>query len=309
MLSKFKSNMTAPIMVALVYLLLLLSKIIKITESGENEYISVIVLQLLIFLLPSVIYTKLKGDRYALRLRINLIGAQQIVVSILAALTLICGSLLINILFADGLGSDEFSLYNTFVAFHDGSAASFLYATVAYAALPAVCEEFFFRSLLCAEYEEYGVFTACLMSSVFFGMIHFNPKQFLIYLFAGLVLFASMYATRSVIGSILVHFLYNMYGLFGQSFAGEVYRTTGSTELFLLILSGAFVLFGALFFGEAARLYRRYARQNKPSDYVIIAKKVRNNSREKSSAALAETFFAPPCLACYLIFIFAVILL
>lgn len=309
MLEKYKSNMTAPILVAVVYLLLILSRIIKITEmTGENEYVGVIVLQLLIFLLPAVIYSKLKGERYALRLRLRFIGAQQVVVALLAALTLICGSLLLNILFADGMGGDEFSLYNTFTANHNGSAESFLYVTVAYAILPAVCEEFLFRSLLCAEYEEYGIFTACLMSSVFFGMIHFNPRQFVIYVFAGVVLFAAMYATRSLLGSICVHFVYNMYGLFGQSFANEVYRTTGSTELFLLILSAALVLFAALFCGEAARLYRRYSRQNKPSDYLPARSAKRARSEGKSMEKIAESFLAPPCLACYLIFVLVTII-
>ena len=309
MLSKYKSNMTAPILVALVYLLLLLSRIIKISEiTGENEYIGIIVLQLLIFLLPAVIYSKLKGDGYAMKLRLRLIGAQQIVVALLGALALICGSLLINIIFADGVGSDEFSLYNTFTATHDGSAESFLYVTVAYAALPAIFEEFFFRSLLCAEYEEYGIGAALVMSSMFFGMIHFNFGQLLIYFFAGAVLFATMYATRSLFGSICVHFLYNMYGLFGQSFANEVYRTTGSTELFLLLLSAAFVLFAALFCGEAARLYRRYSSQNKSSDY-LPAKKEKKRGENKKMSAFAESVLAPPCLVIYLIFFVVAIIL
>ncbi len=302
MLSKYKSNMTAPILVAIVYLLLLLSKIIKISEmTGENEYIGIIALQLLIFFLPAVIYSKLKGEKYSERLRIRLIGAQQIAVSVLGALALICGSLLINIVFADGVLSEEFSLYNTFRVEYDGSAESFLYITVAYAALPAICEEFFFRSLLSAEYEEYGIGCALIMSSLFFGMIHFNFGQLLIYFFAGIVLFLTMYASRSLIGCIFVHFLYNMYGLFGQSFAGEVYKTTGSTEVFLLLLSVATLLFAALFCGEAARLYRRYSAQNKPSDYIKKKSSKRGGS-DNAKDGFAQALLCPPCLVIYLIY-------
>ncbi|MBQ8207297.1 MAG: CPBP family intramembrane metalloprotease [Clostridia bacterium] len=301
--------MTAPILAAVVYLLLLLSRIIKITEmTGENEYIGVIVLQLLIFLLPSVIYSKLKGDGYALKLRLRPIGGQHLLVSLLGALALICGSLLLNILFADGASQDEFSLYNTFTANHDGSAESFIFVTVAYAAVPAVCEEFFFRSLLSAEYEEYGVGTALIMSSLLFGMIHYDFSQLIIYIFAGAVLFAVLYAARSVLGCIIVHFLYNMYGLFGQSFANEVYSTTGSTELFLLLLFGAFLLSSALFCGEAARLYRRYARQNKPSEYIPEKGKKRRRT-DKDGVGLMESLLAPPALACYLIFLLVTLLL
>lgn len=309
MLSKYKSNMIAPVLTALVYLLILLSRIIKITEmTGENEYIGVIVIQLLIFLLPAVIYSKLKGEGYALRLRLRPMGGQHFLVAVLGALALICGSLLLNILFADGAVKDGFSLYNTFTANHDGSAESFIFVTVAYAAVPAVCEEFFFRALLSAEYEEYGIGTALVMTSLLFGMVHFDFSQLIIYVFAGAILFATLYATRSVLGCIIVHFAYNLYGLFGQSFANEVYSTTGSTELFMLMLFGAFLLSSALFCGEAARLYRRYARQNKSSDYIPEKKKTARK-RDNDGGNFAESLLAPTALVCYLIFVLTALLL
>ena len=308
MLSKFKSNITAPLLVALVYLLLILSRIINIPEmTGENEYIGVIVLQLLIFLLPAVVYSKLKGEGYALRLRIRPIGGQHLLVSLLGAGTLICGSLLMTILFSSEPQNESFSLYKTFTASFDGSAEAIILATVAYAVVPALCEEFFFRSLMSAEYEEYGIGKALLMSSLFFGMVHYDFAKLPIYFFAGCVLFATLYATRSLIGSIIVHFLYNLFGLFGESFASEVYNTTGSTELFLLLLFGAFLLMAALFCGEAARLYRRYARLNTPSDYALPKKK--KKSEEGALTEFAESLLSPPALACYLIFILAAWLL
>ncbi|MEE0969901.1 MAG: type II CAAX endopeptidase family protein [Clostridia bacterium] len=308
MLSRYKSNMTAPLLASVAYLLLLLSRIIKITDmTGQNKYVGLIVLQIVIFLLPAVIYSKLKGENYSRRLRLRPLGAQQTVVALLGALTLICGSLLLSILFAGGVGNDEFSLYNTFNAAHDGSAESFLYVTIAYAALPAICEEFFFRSVMSAEYEEYGIGTALVMSSLLFGMIHFNFSQLIIYFFAGAVLFAVMYATRSLVGSILVHFLFNMYGLFGQNFLNEVYRTTGSTEVFLLLLTAAFLLFTALLCGEIARLYRRYSVQNKSSDYLPKKDTGRGKKKDKNRVGITESVFAPPCLVIYLVFFLAAI--
>ncbi len=300
MLSKFKSNMIAPILVALVYLLLLLSRIIDIpVVTGENEYVGVIVLQIFIFLLPAVIYSRLRGEGYSMKLRLRFLYGQQLLVTILASAALICGSLLLNIIFADGASQDQFSLYNSFVASHDGSAEEIIFVTIAYAIVPAICEEFFFRSLLCAEYEEYGIFTSFIMSTLLFGMIHFDIKQLVIYFFAGAVLFSVLYATRSVLGPIIVHFLYNLYGLFGQGFAGEVYSTTGSTELFLLLLFGAFLLLATLFCGETARLYRRYSRQNKSADYLPKGKK---------GDGAVESLLAPSALVCYLIFILAALL-
>lgn len=300
MLSKFKSNMIAPILVAFVYLLLLLSRIIDITGvTGENEYVGVIVLQIFIFLLPSVIYSRLRGEGYTERLRLRFLSGQQVIVTLLGAMTLICGSLLLSIIFANGASEDGFSLYNSFVASHNGSAETVIFVTVAYGIVPAICEEFLFRSILSAEYEEYGITSAFIMSTLLFGMIHFDFGQLVIYFFAGAVLFSVFYATRSVLGSIIVHFLYNLYGLFGQGFAGEVYSTTGSTELFLLLLFGAFLLFAALFCGEVARLYRRYSRQNISSAYL---------PRRKKGDGVIEALLAPGALVCYLMFILAALL-
>ncbi len=311
MLSKYKSNITAPILVAIAYLFLLLSKMIDTGRlSGDNEYIGVIVLQLIIFLLPAVIYSKLKGEGYTARLRLRLIGAQQMLAAVLGALTLICGSLLLGILFKGGTATDDFSLYNTFTASSNGTAEAAFYATLAYAVLPALCEEFFFRAVLSAEYEEHGIGTALVMSSLFFGMTHFNFGQLVLYFFSGAVLFAVMYATRSLLGSVLVHFIYNMYGLFGQGFLLEVYRTTGSTELFLLLLAAAFILFAALLCGEIARLYRRYSSRGLSSDYAEgkagrnKGKQMRRKNESSEKSSFAEALLAPPCLAIYLIFFF-----
>lgn len=308
-----KTDTAASLLVMTAYILLVLSKITKITERagmGENKYLGVIILELVIFLLPAVIYAKLRGTDKMTRLRLRPIGAEALLLSFLAAGMLILGSLLINILFSR-VSDGSFALYNTYRASHDGSAESFLYLSLAYAALPAVCEEFFFRSLLCAEYEKYGVLCAAVASSLFFAMIHFNFGQLVTYLFAGVVLALVMYASRSVIAPMCVHFVFNMYGLFGQGFLSEVYKTTGSTELFLLLLTAFFLLFAALFCGEAARLYRRYARQNKDSGYVGHAdgktqsgnQNRRNMTANASRHSIFETLLAPPCLVCYVIFV------
>lgn len=308
---RIKTNMSASLLVMIAYILLVLSKITRLTDiSGDNEYIGVILLQILIFLLPAVIYSKLRGEDFPTKLRIRLAGAEALVLALFAAITLVLGSLILNIAFADGLRTDEFTLYNTYSASHDGSAESFLRLTVAYAALPAVCEEFFFRSLLCADYEDGGTGCALIMSSLFFGMIHFNFAQLPVYFFAGLVLALTMYAARSVAVSVLVHFLFNMYGLFGQKFISEVYRTTGSTELFMMLIISIFLLSLMLFCGEASRLYRRYAKNGIKSEYVR-GKRLRKNTRKKNGEilvgraySLTEALLAPPCLICYLIFVF-----
>lgn len=288
--------------------MLALSRLIDITDlAGGNEYLGIIVLQLLIFLIPAAVFSKLGGRAEKGRFRIRFIGAKQILFSVFGALALITGSLLLSIIFAPRTAGSIL----TYDISPNGSVEDFISVTLAYAALPAVCEEFFFRSVICSEYEDKGILTALVTSSLLFSMTHFSLTHFAIYLFAGVVLFLTLYGTRSVIGPIFVHFLFNMYGLFGHKFVDEVYSTTGSPELFLLILSALFLLFAALFCGEAASLYRRYSLKNKESDYATYRERgeVKIIPGEKRRGNLMQALLSPPYLVCYLIFILAVFLL
>lgn len=294
-----KPNISASILVAVTYVLLLLVRIFGIVEiGGENEYISIIVLQLMIFLLPAVIYCKLRGKKISDRLRIRLFGAEQLIFTVLASGLLISGSLLLNLLLSAGGAEQEFfSLYKIFSAPDRDGAETFLYVTLAYAALPAFCEEFLFRAVLSAEYERYGIICASVVSSVFFALLHFDFLQLIPYLFAGLVLHITLLATRSFFGSVTVHFLFNMYGLYGQGFVSEVYNTTGSSELFMIIVVTVFLLFLTMLCGQASRIYRRYANRGIPSDYHV------KPQRGETVQNLADALLAPPCLVCYVIFV------
>lgn len=294
--NKIKPNIAAPLLVCLTYVLLLFCRLLGDDGSeGSDGYLRTIVLQLIIFLLPSVIYCKLRGDKFSHKLRLSLLGAEQLLLTVLSSLLLICGSLILNIILSGGSWS------GTSLTQVNGTldVRTFIYITLAYAALPAFCEEFVFRAVLSAEYERYGILCSATMTTLFFAMLHFSFSQFVIYLFAGVVLYITMLATRSFFGAVIVHFLFNMYGLFGQGFANEVYQTTGSAELFVIIVFALFLLVLTAFCGEASRIYRGYANRNLPSDYRVKLK------RGKARENLGKVLLTPVCLVCYLLFVIA----
>ena len=105
MLERFKPNITAPSLAAVAFGLLLLARITGVADGSGNEFLSVIILQLLILAFPAVLYTKLRGKELKGRLRVNGFGGDQIVLIIWGTLLLICGSLLLNIIFANGFSS------------------------------------------------------------------------------------------------------------------------------------------------------------------------------------------------------------
>ena len=194
---------------------------------------------------------------------------------------LTCGCLLMSIVFG-GISSlsDGFTLYNTFVSRTSFGFFETLYLILAYAAIPAICEELIFRAILCREFEKYGPVCAIAISSVFFALLHFDLALFPVYLFAGILLSLSMYATGSAIVPMIIHFFYNVIGLFGQPFLTSLYEVTGgSLGLFGFITLMLTLLLAALFCNFASKSYARRAEhsnmQNRPilpsSDVLVRA--------------------------------------
>lgn len=284
-----------------IYILLLLSRFIDASLiTRENEYLSIVLLQLMIFMLPAAIYCKVRGGGAYIRssLRATLIKPSHIVLLLSAFFALVSGEILLTIAFG---GSDSmsynFSLYNTFISRNDGSLRDIIYLIMAYAVLPSVCEEFVFRGILCADYENKSVLRAIVVSTLFFGLLHFDLMKLPVYLFTGFVFALLLYATRSILAPIIVHFACNLFGLFGQPTITAFYKTTGSIELFSFILGVIFLLSSAIFCGRASTIYKNLALKNQPSDYRAPLKK---GERAK---AYAEVLLSPLALLSYIIYL------
>lgn len=294
------------VLVCATYVLLLLSKLIDLTLiNRENEYYSVVVLQMMIFLLPAAIWCRFSGERYIANLRLRLFAPRALILILAAALLMISGGLLIGVGFG-GLESlsENFSLYDTFISRDNGTVPTRLYLILAYAVLPAVCEEFVFRGILCHEYERGGVLRAVVVSSVFFALLHFNVVGLPVYLFSGAILALTLYATRSLFGAMLAHFLYNIFGLFGQPYMSTLYRITGSAEFFLFLVGFTFLISAAVFCGEAAHLYRNYLYRGVSADY---RQPVRTEPAQIRDSYLS-VIKTPSAILCFALYILAILI-
>lgn len=297
--------LTPAVVVLATYILLLISKFIDLTLlNRDNEYMSVIILQMMIFLLPGALWCRFSGEKYLSGLRIRLPRLSSIALILSATVLMISGGLLLSMLLG-GMGSlsDNFTLYDTFTSKMDGTVSNSLYLVLAYALLPALCEEFVYRGILCYEYERGGVPRAIAVSSVFFALLHFNLRNFPIYIFCGIILALVLYATRSLVGAVIVHFLYNIFGLFGQRYIGALYRLTSSTSMLVIFAVMMLLMSAAIFCGEASRLYRKYLRSGVSSDY---RKPVFETSGEWKEAFL-EVVKDPYAISCVAVYIIAVI--
>ncbi len=318
-MNKFFKNPanTAPILVLAVFALLLVSRYIDTALlTRENEYIAVIVLQLVIFLVPSAIYIRALG-RDITRFRFSLFGPGQLLLLISALISLTAGTILIDYVTVGGTAlAQSYDLWGVFISKNEGGAGNVIYLILAYAALPALCEEFVFRGLLIAEYERRSTTAAVLMSSLMFALLHFDLARFPTYFFSGLLLAAALYATRSLPAVILLHFCNNMIAIFGRPYM-QTLAELGGDEFFMTLLCAIFLFFTALFAAEAARLYKSYARFNIPCDYRELDPPYPAVTSDSSPleefayrypriAATAGSFFSFPALVCYVAYTAAV---
>ena len=297
---------TPTLLVFSTYALLLFSKIVDLTLlNRENEYYTVVILQLMIFLLPGAIWCKYRGEGYVKRLRMRLPKPSSFLIILSGTLLMISGGLLLSVLLG-GLESlsQNFSLYDTFISKTDGSIPSNIYLLIAYAIIPAICEEFIFRGILCHEYETGGVARAVAFSSIFFAMLHFNPINIMTYLLSGIILALVLYATRSLFAAMITHLLYNIFGLFGQRYMNTLYKITGSETFFVFIVAFIFLLSAALFCRQAAKLYKKHLYDGVSSNY----RKPVAKTPEEIRASYLDVILQPATILCVIFYIAASII-
>ncbi len=297
-----------PVTLALcTYVLLMLARFIDAAVlTRDNEYLAVILLQMAIFLIPAVGYVMWRGEAFRPKLRLRMIRPDQLLLILGAGLCLCGGGMLLQLLTgAARTGGESFALYDTFISKPGGSVGNTLYLVLAYAALPAFCEELIFRGIVCAEYERHGVPCASLMSMLLFTVLHFDLQHAPTYLFAGLVLCATLYATRSLLAVMLVHFGYNLFCLFGVPYVSAVYASMGQVWVLIFLLIVAF-LFGALVFcGEAARLYRHHATHG---SHEGAGESVNTAiSRRDSTVRFLRRLLTPQVALCVLLYIVVIV--
>ena len=298
---------TPTLLVFITYALLLFSKIIDLTYiSLENEYYTVVILQLMIFLLPGAIWCKYRGEGYLRGLRMRLPRPSSFLLILSGTLLMISGGLLLSVIFG-GLESlsKNFSLYETFTSKgSNGTVPSNIYLIIAYAVIPAICEEFIFRGILCHEYEKGGVVRAVVFSSIFFAMLHFEPRNILTYLFSGAILALVLYASRSLFAAVITHFLYNLFGLFGQRYMNTLYRITGSETFFIFIIAFLFLLSAAFFCRQGAMLYKKHLYDGVSSAY----RKPVAKTPEEIRRSFIEVICQPTTILCIIFYIAASII-
>ena len=287
-----------------VFALILASSLLPQETLGlrDNPYLASVVIQLLIFAVPSLFWCRIRGRELTPRLRLNLFRPRQLLYLWHAAVFMTSLSVLLETVLyrlrPEGFVGSSLVEYASFAMndrLFDG-----VYLVTAFAILPALTEEFLFRGIVIGEYESLSPTVAVTVSAALFAMSHFSWVRFPIYFTAGLVLGAVLYASRSVLAPILVHALYNTAVLFGEKAAlGIADKQNVSSLLLIMILAAAMLVSGLLMCFEAQNIYKDYAEANLPSDYG------RTGERRGAFSHIAQAYFSPTFLLLVLVFITA----
>ena len=132
----------------------------------------------------------------------------------------------------------------------------FLLSLLSVGVLPAILEAIFFHGIVAAEYERRGAYRAILMSTLLFALVHFDITNLLAYLYAGALLMLVLFATNSLLATMLLHVAYQVLSLLAHTYLVALYRFTGTVQLFLFIFLVLLLLSLILFCRSAMRIYR-----------------------------------------------------
>ncbi len=75
--------------------------------------------------------------------------------------------------------------------------------------LPSVFEELSTRAIIISNYRSQRILTACLVSGLFFGILHLNLNQFAYAFVMGTVMAFTVMTTGSIYSSMIIHFTIN----------------------------------------------------------------------------------------------------
>ena len=129
---------------------------------------------------------------------------------------------------------------------HSKTIFEFLQIVFFIALIPAVCEEILFRGYLMQNImADNSPLFALITSALIFSIIHFNIGGFLPIFFIGLYLGMLVYATKSIIPAIFLHFLNNFFIIIGMNYGDINYEQNIPIGfgLLLFILGGILVSF------------------------------------------------------------------
>ena len=206
----------------------------------DNIYLMLLVNELILILGPVLIYAAIKKVNLKETFRFNKPGVLPVVlIIVISFFAYLVAAMLNNTLayflqFIGNIPTQSIPI--------PGNTGELLLGLLMIAVLPGVCEEMLHRGLLLRAYEKRGSYKAVVITSIFFGLFHFDLTNLLGPIFLGLIIGYYVIRTNSIFAGMLAHFLNNAIAELSQYFLGDKtqpkYVTVSSEELIQLLILG-----------------------------------------------------------------------
>jgi membrane protease YdiL (CAAX protease family) len=231
------------------------------TDNEAVIYGVMLILQLVVFAVPTGFFCYLRGKSYIFTLDMYAPRKHSLRVILLGSLLVILASGVLKFgLFHFAYDYSTHSLYGSSITLSAGSFGGTLLMVLSLAIFPALTEEIVFRGIIMKEYKLCGSVFSMLFSAVLFAFIHFDLRQFPIYVALGMLTAWMAFITRSVWASVIVHAVYNIYVIFFEKYIWLFSSNPDSDILFWLILTAAMFVCAFFFLGAAERVMRYCAK-------------------------------------------------
>jgi membrane protease YdiL (CAAX protease family) len=232
----------------------------------DRFFILAVVSNICAFVLPAVFYVTLKGAGYRKNLKLTAPNPKYMFFCVYMFFMLISGAVLINsLIFYAGTASAGNEGVLPLIISTGGNPAHDAGMLLSFVLLPALCEEFFFRSVLAAEYEKHGVFCAVMVTSAAFAMSNFSLRFFLPYFFAAAALYIVTKITNSVFFAVALHAGYNFFNIYLWDNLSGVLNFEQNRFIFIFLTVIIFAVFAILALNALEIIYYKKAYNNEPS--------------------------------------------
>ena len=295
---KIKNTFLAPCLVIALLALVTATRYIdpELLSKGNNVYLSFVIIQFLVLLLPAVLYMKLKGKGYGVTLGMKMFTPDSIAFIIFCLFMLIAGSAAIRFV-CEEIGIPRSDLVLMRRVFPSVAAPENpLFSLMAYALAPAVAEEFIFRGVMISEYRSGGRVCAVLMSSLLFAFLHYGFENFLLTVFVGAALAFAVYVTGSIWSAVAIRFIYNVYCVYLEAQLFNILDRPKNNVFMIFIFVGLFLLFLFFTLGCAEKMFYSYALENRETPE-------RNDNFVWGKVSLKSSLISLPFILCILLYV------
>lgn len=230
-----------------------------------KELLAPVILELVAIVLPCylmllTLYPKKTAKEQFGAVGFRTVGVRYIFFILFSALFMMSASMVVSVLFGGVYSAAEgVTLLGTFTAGENDYTVAIPYLILAYALIPAVAEEFLLRGMVFSQLGGLGFAAAAVISAVLSGLMSFSLGGFIPAMFAAIMSCFVLYTTGSLWACMIVRFAFNVYRLFLEVNMSAYYISSSSRGLILVVIFGAFIVCGVLFFGESAKIYREKA--------------------------------------------------